>query len=426
MEKIDKSMFEHVGKNLEEAQKIKRPSMSYLQDVMRRLKKNKPAIVSFWILVILIFMSIVGPIISANVQGHDYRAQHLHDQNQTSIMTNQRSITIVKNAVFNYKEYRPNLRKTEVKFKDVSFKGTGDIEFKIGNKSESSYQGDKKEFSLKVSITKDDNWKSVVEKLNVESDKLLEEDPDFRGVKFKKSGDNLIAETKGDKWFNKQYWFGTDEFGRDMFTRLWKGGRTSFAIAFIAVFITIFIGITYGGIAGYVGGNIDALMMRFVEVLMTVPDLLYIILLLTVMKPGFGPIVIVMALTGWMQTAMIVRGEVMKLKSSEYVIAAEVLGADSKRIIFKHLIPNAMGPIIVNMTMMIPKMIFAEAFLSFIGLGIPVPQASWGSLINDGAKIFTQYPQQLLVPAIALSLTMLAFNILGDGLRDALDPKLRK
>jgi oligopeptide transport system permease protein len=254
---------------------------------------------------------------------------------------------------------------------------------------------------------------------------MLNQDPDFRGVKFKKSGNNLVVETKGDKWFNKQYWFGTDEFGRDLFTRLWKGGRTSFLIAFVAVFITIFIGIIYGGVAGYLGGNVDILMMRFVEIIMVVPDLLYIILLLTVMKPGLGPIIIVLAATGWMQTAMIVRGEVLRLKNSEYVIAAEVLGADPKRIIFKHLIPNTMGPIIVNMTMMIPKMIFSEAFLSFIGLGIPAPMASWGSLVNDGAKVFTQYPQQLLVPALALSLTMLAFNILGDGLRDALDPKLR-
>jgi oligopeptide transport system permease protein len=144
------------------------------------------------------------------------------------------------------------------------------------------------------------------------------------------------------------------------------------------------------------------------------------------MQPGIKPIIIALTITGWMGTSRIVRGEVMRLKHSEYVIAAQTLGADSKRIIFKHLIPNTMGPIIVDMTMMIPGMIFSEAFLSFIGLGVPAPFASWGSLVNDGALIFMQYPQQLLVPAIALSLTMLAFNILGDGLRDSLDPRLRK
>lgn len=426
MDKINKSMFEHVGKNLEEAQAIKRPSMSYIQDAIRRLKKNIPAVVSFWILLVLILMSIIGPIISGKVHGHTYRRQKLENQNQTIIMGNQRSVTLVKNKVFKYGAYKPNLRKTKINFKDVEFKGTGELEFKIGNESEASYQGDKKEFTLAITVDANDNWKSVVEKLNTKGEELLAQDPDFRGIEFKKSGDNLIVETEGDTWFNKEYWFGTDEFGRDLFTRLWEGGRVSFQIAFIAVFITVFIGIAYGGIAGYLGGTVDTLMMRFVEILMVVPDLLYIILLLTVMEPGFGPIIIVMAATGWMQTAMIVRGEVLRLKNSEYVIAAEVLGANSRRIIFKHLIPNTMGPIIVNMTMMIPRMIFSEAFLSFIGLGIPAPSASWGSLVNDGAKIFTQYPQQLLVPALALSLTMLAFNILGDGLRDALDPKLRK
>lgn len=145
-----------------------------------------------------------------------------------------------------------------------------------------------------------------------------------------------------------------------------------------------------------------------------------------VFKPGLLPIILVLSFTSWMGTARIVRGEILKLKSSEYILAAETLGADSKRIILKHLIPNAMGPIIVNATMMIPSLIFAEAFLSYIGLGIPIPNASWGSLINDGATLFKQFPQQLIVPAFALSLTMLAFNILGDGLRDALDPKLRK
>lgn len=426
MEKIDKDMFQHVGKNLEEAQAIKRPSMSYLEDAMRRLKKNKPAVISFFILFVLIVMSLIGPIISATVNGHTYRDQKLENQNQTVMMSNQRSIKVLKNGVFKYEKYKPNLRKTKITFKDVELKGVGTIEIQVGSATESSYQGDKKEYILSVKSDSSDDLKSIVEKLNAESDRMLKEDPDFRGVEFKKSGSNIVVETDGDKWFNREYWFGTDEFGRDLFTRLWAGGRVSFLIAFVSVFITLFIGIAYGGIAGYLGGNVDTLMMRFVEIIMVVPDLLYIILLLTVMKPGLGPIIIVLAATGWMQTAMIVRGEVLRLKNSEYVIAAEVLGADSKRIIFKHLIPNTMGPIIVNMTMMIPRMIFSEAFLSFIGLGIPAPMASWGSLVNDGAKIFTQYPQQLLVPALALSLTMLAFNILGDGLRDALDPKLRK
>jgi len=424
--KLDKSDFTHVGKNLKAAGEIKRPSLSYWKDAYRRLKNNKVAMVSFYVLIILIIMSIVGPIISKSLYGHTYDKQNLAEKNQTPIMSNARSITLISNDVFKYGEYVPNYRKSKVKFKNVQLKSAGKLGFKIGNQADESWQGDKKEYQLVIDVENTDTWASIVDKLNAEGEKLLAQDPDFRGIKFDKKGSNLVVETKGEKWFNKTHWFGTDEFGRDLFTRLWEGGRISFFIAFISVFITAIFGIIYGGVSGYIGGKVDDLLMRVVEILMTVPDMLYTILLLTVMDPGIKPISIVLIVTGWMGTARIVRGEVMRLKHSEYVIAAKTLGADSKRIILKHLIPNTMGPIIVDMTMMIPKMIFAEAFLSFIGLGVPVPYASWGSLANQGAKIFRQFPHQLLVPAIAISLTMFAFNLLGDGLRDALDPRLRK
>lgn len=425
MADMEKDMFTHVGKNLKAAQDIKRPSLSYVKDAFRRLKKNKPAVISFWLLIFLIVMSIIGPIISQKVHGHTYRRQNLENQNQVSIRSNKRSIMLTANDVFEYERYKPNLRRTKVVFEGTKLNSTGKIGFKIGKKEEESIQGDKKEYKLEIEVEGNDTWKSIIEKLNEEGERLLSEDPDIRGIFFKRKGGKIIIETEGEKWFNKTYWFGTDEFGRDLFTRLWEGGRVSFLIAFLSVFMTIIIGIVYGGVSGYFGGAIDTIMMRIVEVLMVVPYLLYVILLLTVMKPGLKPIIIVLGATSWMGTARIVRGEVLRLRNSEYVLAAQTLGANPKRIIFRHLISNSMGPIIVNMTMMIPKMIFAEAFLSFIGLGIPAPYASWGALVNEGARIFQQYPNQLFVPAIALSVTMLAFNILGDGLRDALDPKLR-
>jgi oligopeptide transport system permease protein len=427
MDKIEKDQFKLVGKNLEAAQSIKRPSMSYLQDSYRRLKKSKPSIISFWILVILIVMAIIGPIISKNVSGHDYRKQNLTLQNQTSILSNQRSLKLSANSVFEYNNYKPNLRKTELKFKKVELKEQpGKLAFIVGDKSEESYQGDQKEYKLSIETTTSDNWDSIIEKLNIEGEKLLKEDPDFRGVTFQKSGSSLIIKTEGEKKFNSRYWLGTDELGRDLFTRLWEGTRVSFLIAIVSVISTVLFGVIYGGISGYIGGAADNIMMRIIEVLMVIPHMLYIMLLSIVMPSGVITITLVLALTSWMGTAILVRGEVLRLKHSEYVLASQTLGASSKRIIFKHLIPNSMGPIIVNMTMMIPRMIFAEAFLSFIGLGVPAPYASLGVLVNDGAKIFYQYPHLLIIPSAVLCLIMLAFNILGDGLRDSLDPKLRK
>lgn len=426
MENMSKSEFEHVGKNLEAAQQIRRPEMSYIKDAVRRLKKNKPAMLSLWVLAFMIIMSLMGPIISNALYGHNYRKQDLNVQNQSMILSNNRSIMLTSNTAFSYKRYTHNLRKTKISFKKIKLSGGGILAFKIGNKAEESLQGDQKEFRFEVKTEGGDTLDKIAQKLNTEAKKQLEADPAFRGLTFKVSGSTLTIESEGKSKFNKTYWLGTDMFGRDLFTRLWEGGRVSFLIAFLSVFITSVIGIIYGGISGYIGGKVDNLMMRFIEIIMVVPDMLYIILLLQVMRPGLKPIIIVLAATSWMGMARVVRGEVMRLKQSDYVLAAETLGASAKRIIFKHLIPNTMGPIIVQMTMMIPAMIFTEAFLGFIGLGIPAPFASWGSLVNEGAQVFVQYPNTLIVPAVALSLTMLGFNIFGDGLRDALDPKLRK
>lgn len=222
------------------------------------------------------------------------------------------------------------------------------------------------------------------------------------------------------------FYFGLDNFGRDFFTRVWEGARISLIIAFVVVIIEGIIGTFYGGIAGYLGGKTDTIMMRIVEVFMAVPSMIYIILLMVVIGPGMHTIIIAMSITRWMSMAMIVRGEVLKLKKQEYVMASISLGASPIRVIIKHLIPNAMGQIIVALTLDIPQAIFTEAFLSFIGIGIPIPLASWGSLANDGFELVSQAPHLFIIPAILISITTLSFNIFGDGLRDALDPKLRK
>lgn len=220
--------------------------------------------------------------------------------------------------------------------------------------------------------------------------------------------------------------FGTDSLGRDIFSRLWMGGRVSIFIGIIVALLSMFIGVVYGGVAGYFGGRIDNIMMRLVDVLLVIPGLLLNIMLLIVLKPGMTTIIIAFGITGWLSMARLVRGQVLQLKQQEYVLAARILGASDRRIIIKHLIPNTMGPIIVEMTLIIPSAIFGEAFLSYIGLGIRPPMASWGILASEGIKVIRFFPHQLIIPGIFISLTILTFNLLGDGIRDALDPRLRK
>lgn len=223
------------------------------------------------------------------------------------------------------------------------------------------------------------------------------------------------------------HWFGTDNLGRDMFTRTWYGARISLFIGFSAALIEFIIGVIYGGISGYKGGRTDNILMRIIDILYGLPYLLVVILLMVIMGPGLFTIIVALTLTGWIGMARIVRGQVLQLKTNEYVLASKVLGASTSRIIRKHLLPNTMGPVIVSMTLTVPGAIFAEAFLSFLGLGVSAPFASWGSMANDALGVLnTGFWWRLFFPAFFISLTMLAFNVFGDGLRDALDPKLRR
>ncbi|MCG1010361.1 ABC transporter permease [Salinicoccus sp. ID82-1] len=225
---------------------------------------------------------------------------------------------------------------------------------------------------------------------------------------------------------NGTYWFGTDDLGRDVFTRVWVGARISIFIGFAAAIIDLIIGVAWGSIAGLRGGRTDEIMMRIADILTAIPYLLVVIILLVVMQPGLIPMIIALSLTGWVNMARITRSEILKLKNQEYVLAARTLGAKNMHLIRKHLLPNALGAILVTMTLTIPNAIFTEAFLSYLGLGVPAPLASWGTMANDGYPALTNAPWRLFFPALLISLTIFAFNAIGDGLRDALDPKLRK
>ena len=222
------------------------------------------------------------------------------------------------------------------------------------------------------------------------------------------------------------HWFGTDDLARDIFVRVWQGARISLFIGLTAAIIDLIIGVLWGSIAGLAGGRVDNIMMRIADVLTAVPYLLVVIILLVVMEPGLVPMIIALSITGWVNMARIVRSEVLSIKNQEYVLAARTLGANKWHLIKRHLIPNAMGAILVTMTLTIPSAIFTESFLSYLGLGVQAPMASWGTMASEGNKALTSAPWRLLFPALFISLTIFAFNAVGDGMRDALDPKLRK
>ena len=226
---------------------------------------------------------------------------------------------------------------------------------------------------------------------------------------------------------NWEHWFGTDPMGRDIFTRSWHGARVSLFIGIMAALVDFIMGILYGGISGIKGGKVDNIMMRVAEILYSIPYILMAILMMVVVGSGLWSMILAMTITGWIPMARLVRGQVLQLKEMEYVHASTATGASTGWILRKHIIPNTMGPILVNITLTVPTAIFAEAVLSFLGLGIPAPLASWGTMTNDAlTSILVGHPHQLFIPAFLISLTMFSFNVIGDGLRDALDPRLRK
>ncbi|PNZ28359.1 peptide ABC transporter permease [Staphylococcus petrasii] len=222
------------------------------------------------------------------------------------------------------------------------------------------------------------------------------------------------------------YWFGTDQLGRDLWSRTWKGAQISLIIGVVAALLDIFIGVVYGAISGFFGGRVDNIMQRILEIIASIPNLIVVILFVLIFEPSIWTIILAMSITGWLGMSRVVRGEFLKLKNQEFVMASRTLGASKFNLIFKHILPNTLGAIVVTSMFTVPSAIFFEAFLSFIGIGVPAPKTSLGSLVNDGRAMLLIHPHELFIPATILSLLILFFYLFSDGLRDAFDPKMRK
>lgn len=289
--------------------------------------------------------------------------------------------------------------------------------------------------SLKlIQVDSDGNLSGVLSPIRTENEKsMMIFDCEGKEVALYYGSSSYVVcdETTGNIYPSGYHWcrdhvLGTDALGRDILARLMYGTRVSLMVAFVSVLVNLVIGILYGGVAGYLGGAVDAVMMRIVDVISTIPLTLYVILIMMIFGQGLQSIIIALGCVYWVDMARVVRGQVLGLKQQEFVLAARTIGSSSRTILMQHLIPNAMGSILVTATMLIPSAIFMEAFLGYLGIGLRPPLASLGTMCNDANANLRTSPHELLIPALVICLIMFAFNFVGDGMRDALDPKLKK
>jgi oligopeptide transport system permease protein len=384
----EENKWERVSGCTEEAERIYRKSRSFLGDVWFRFRHKPTALLGFILVVILLVFCLAGPAFTP----YSYSEQNNKLASIPPLLT-----------VYPGPEEGSYLYITQG-LKLIEVDEDGNLIRQLKKKKDDNT-------NKQTSFTWDDDTLVYLDYSRLPNTVL--------------DADGNRIETGLKKW-NNTYRLGTDQLGRDILTRLMYGTRISLMVAFIAALVNMVIGIAYGGISGYLGGRTDTIMMRIVDIISTIPLTLYVILIKMCLDDGLLSIIIALSSVYWVDMARVVRGEMLSLKNQEFVLAARTIGSSTKTILLNHLIPNAMGPILVTVTMLIPSAIFMEAFMSFIGIGIAPPMASLGTMCNDATETLRTNPYQLFLPALVICIIMFAFNFVGDGLRDALDPKLKK
>lgn len=406
-----------------------RQSVSYWKDAWRRLKKNVVAMVALGVIIFLVLFAFVGPyLVPYGYDQFNKGAENLHPTHYTLEDTQKLDAELAA--------------RTSVGGTKSAEEMIAEAEAEAAAKGEKLTSVDIAKIKAKAKVAAQ-NAQKQNEEVDVNS---LRKELGIKKHLFGYSTDELQRKANGEKVF--PHVFGTDMYGRDILVRVMYGARVSMSVGICAAFLVLVIGATYGAISGYCGGKVDAVMQRIVEVIYAVPEMLVVLLIATALKPiltdyvntGSGPLKSFVSVLGpnlismfiafgmlyWVTMSRIIRGQVLQLKQQEYVTAARALGASGKRIILRHLIPNCIGQIVVTTCLQIPSAIFLESFLSYLGVGVSAPLPSLGSMATDALSGMYTYTYRLIIPSVILSIMILAFNLFGDGLRDALDPKLKK
>jgi oligopeptide transport system permease protein len=350
-------------------EKFQTAPIGFYKDALQRLRKSKASMISFWIIVVIILLALFVPMVT----GYTYTEQNITQKNLPPKIPYLEKLGIADGGRLLANRRRDSLDNPE-RFPEGSI--------------------------IEIVREYETSGVPVVD--------VLVDYYTYTGVE-----DNVY------------HWMGTDYLGRDLCTRLFRGARVSLLIAFLAVLINIVIGVIYGSIAGYYGGKVDLAMFHFAEVMDGLPYVVVTILFMILLGAGMFSIILAMTVTGWIGTSRLVRAQFYRFKGREYVLAARTLGVTDRKLIFRHILPNTVGPLITRAMIAVPGAIFSESFLAYIGLGIRPPEPSIGLLLSNGQTVLLQYPYQTLFPAILISLLMVAFNLFANGLRDALDPTRR-